>query len=276
MVNPSSPARAAPRGVRLHLEAALAPEARIEPPREASHYLLNVMRMRVGARLHVFNGRDGEWLAEIEQASKREAALRLLERTRAPAAPPDLWLLFAPIKKARTDFIVEKACELGCRRVLPVITERTQSETVRVDRLRAHAVEAAEQCGGVFVPEVAAPEPLATLLDGWPAERALHFCDETRSARPLAEIAAPAPAAILIGPEGGFSPAEAARLRAAPFVRSATLGPRVLRADTAAAAAISIWQTVRGDWAEDHGEGAADFRAAGGESGALDRGGDPA
>ena len=244
MVNNPSPAR----GIRLHLDAPLTSGATVEAPKEAAHYLISVMRATPGERLHLFNARDGEWLAEIVEAGKRAATLRLVERSRPPEAPPDLWLLFAPIKKARTDFIVEKACELGCRRVLPVITERTQADTVRVDRLRAHAIEAAEQCGLVFVPEVAEAAPLRRVLEEWPQERALHFCDETRQARPLQETAAPPPAAILIGPVGGFSPQEAERLRAAPFVRPASLGPRVLRADTAAAAAISVWQTVQGDW----------------------------
>lgn len=248
MVNLPSPKNTATRDIRLHLDAELAPDAKIEPPKEAVHYLLTVMRAGKGDCFFVFNGRDGEWLVEIAEAGKRAATLRIIERTRPPAAPPDLWLVFAPIKKARTDFIVEKACELGCRRVLPVITARTRSETVRVDRLQAHAVEAAEQCGLVFVPEVAEPAPLARVLDAWPADRALHFCDEARVARPLQEVAAPPPAAILIGPEGGFSAEEAERLRASPFVRPASLGPRVLRADTAAAAAIAIWQTAQGDW----------------------------
>lgn len=250
MVNHSSPSDSANRDIRLHLDVELAVESEIEPPKEACHYLLTVMRATQGDSFHVFNGRDGEWLAEIAEASKRRAVLRILRQTRPAAPPPDLWLLFAPIKKARTDFIVEKACELGCRRVIPVITERTRSETVRADRLRAHAIEAAEQCGLVFVPEVDEATPLARALDQWPEGRTLHFCDESREAKPLQDVAAPSPTAILIGPEGGFSPAEAARLRLSPFVVTATLGPRLLRADTAAAAAIALWQTAQGDWGD--------------------------
>ncbi|MEL6979986.1 MAG: 16S rRNA (uracil(1498)-N(3))-methyltransferase [Pseudomonadota bacterium] len=250
MVNRSSSAEAAQptRSFRLHLDATLGDGARIEPPKEAAHYIATVMRAGQGDRFLVFNGRDGEWLAEIESASKRAVTLRLLHRTRPPAPPPDLWLLFAPIKKARTDFIVEKACELGCRRILPVITERTQSDRVNIERLQAHVIEAAEQCELVFAPEVAAPQTLKAALGAWPAKRALHFCDETRGAPPFATIAASPPAAILIGPEGGFSPAEAAWLRGLPFIRPASLGPRVLRADTAAAAAITLWQDAVGDF----------------------------
>lgn len=256
MINPLLDPPVASRDIRLHLGVALREGGEIELPRDASHYLSTVMRVGKGETFYVFNGEDGEWLAELCEPHKRAARLRLAVQTRPSCPPPDLWLLFAPIKKARTDFIVEKACELGCRRVLPVITARTRSETVRVDRLQAHAIEAAEQCGLVFVPEVAEPAPLARVLEEWPPERALHFCDEERMARPLGDVAAPPPAAILIGPEGGFSEQEAAQLRARPFLVSASLGPRLLRADTAAAAAIALWQTAQGDWsaAADEGE----------------------
>ena len=248
MLNRSSSPLCATRDIRLHLDQPLSADAQIDLTKDASHYLSTVMRVEKGDTLLVFNGEDGEWLVEVAEAHKRAAQVRILNRTRPPHPPPDLWLLFAPIKKARTDFIVEKACELGCRMVTPVITARTRSETVRVDRLQAHAVEAAEQCGLVFVPEVSEPKTFSEMLQSWPAERALHFCDEGRTARPLQEIAAPPPAAILIGPEGGFTDAEAEQLRAKPFVRSATLGPRLLRADTAAAAAIALWQYAQGDW----------------------------
>ena len=163
--------------------------------------------------------------------------------------PPDLWLLFAPIKKARTDFIVEKAAEMGCRRILPVQTEFTNSERIKAERLQAHAVEAAEQCGGVFVPEVAGLARLRDVLTAWDASRTLWFCDET-----LAPGVGPAPerqegpGAVLVGPEGGFSEEERARLRALPYARSVRLGPRILRADTAAVAALALWQATCGDW----------------------------
>ena len=165
--------------------------------------------------------------------------------------PPDLWLLFAPVKKARTDSIVEKATELGVARLQPVFTRYTSSERLRADRLRAHAVEAAEQCGETWVPELAEPAKLGALLDGWDPARRLMFCDEERSAVPAASALAaakPGPWAVLTGPEGGFAPEEALRLRALPWVLPVTLGPRILRADTAVVAALTMWQAALGDW----------------------------
>ncbi|MEM6972610.1 MAG: 16S rRNA (uracil(1498)-N(3))-methyltransferase [Pseudomonadota bacterium] len=230
--------------------------------RDQAHYLLRVMRLGHGARLSVFNGRDGEWAAEIAEASKRDAMLALIERLRPPEAPPDLWLCFAPIKKARTDFIVEKAVELGCRRIVPCLTQHTNAERVRTDRLAAHAVEAAEQCGLVHVPEVAEPVSLKALLDSWPEGRRLMVCDE-RAAGFGRETPADLPPAadalssarlgdagwaVFCGPEGGFSDSEITRLAAMPDALAVGLGPRVLRADTAAVAAITLWQSVLGDW----------------------------
>jgi 16S rRNA (uracil1498-N3)-methyltransferase len=238
-----------PSIVRLHLDHPLAEGQAVPLSPDQAHYLFGVMRLAKGARLRVFNGRDGEWEAEVAEAGKKGGALVPRAQTRGQEMPPDLWLLFAPIKKARTDFIVEKAAEMGCRRILPVQTDHTNSERLRPDRLRAHAVEAAEQCGGVFVPEVAEMARLGDLLASWDAGRSLWFCDET-----LASGVAPppegdrGPGAVLIGPEGGFSEAERARLRALPFARPVRLGPRILRADTAAVAALALWQATCGDW----------------------------
>ena len=220
--------------------------------REQAHYLGNVMRLSAGRTVTAFDGRHGAWDARIAELGKRGGLLEAVERTAPQRDPPDVWLLFAPIKKARTDFIVEKAVELGAARILPVQTRRTNAERVRQDRLQAHAVEAAEQCGGTFVPEVSALRPLDRLLDAWPEGRALAFADEALSDDPewrRGGDAGPmprAPAALLIGPEGGFAEEERARLRAmgTPFA----LGPRILRADTAAVAALTVWQTARGDW----------------------------
>jgi 16S rRNA (uracil1498-N3)-methyltransferase len=209
------------------------------------------MRLGAGAQVALFNGRDGEWLAEVAEAGKRSGVLVCGEQTRPLQMPPDLWLLFAPIKKARTDFIVEKAAEMGAARILPVQSDFTNSERIRQDRLQAHAVEAAEQCGGTYVPEVADLQKLTRLLDHWPEERQLMFCDEAEVGNALqlaAEQYKGAPWAILIGPEGGFSEAERKRLHALPQSHVVSLGPRILRADTAAVAAMTLWQQALGDW----------------------------
>ena len=237
--------------IRLFVEAPLEPGAEVALGREQAHYLSGVMRRGAGDMVALFNGCDGEWAAEIVSAGKRAATLICRARLRAQTEPPDVWLLFAPIKRARTDFIAEKACEMGCRRVLPIFTRFTNAERVNAGRLRAHAVEAAEQCGLLSVPEIAEPQPLDRALGDWPQDRHLLFCDESGQGRPAAEVlanAGPGPWAVLIGPEGGFSEEEAERLRALPFARAAGLGPRVLRADTAAVAALALLQTVVGDW----------------------------
>lgn len=237
--------------IRLFVTGDLAPGAAVALDADQAHYLFTVMRLGLGAPVTVFNGRDGEWHAEVVEAGRKAGRLVARDPGRAQRHPPDLWLLFAPIKKARTDFIVEKATELGAARIQPVFTRLTASERIRPDRLRAHAIEAAEQCGETAVPEVAEPAKLDAVLAAWDPARRLMFCDETRDARPAAETlsaAPPGPWAILTGPEGGFAPDEATRLRALPYVTPVTLGPRILRADTAAVAAIALWQATLGDW----------------------------
>ena len=238
--------------IRLYVEHPLAEGNSIPLERDQAHYLFGVMRQDAGGRVLLFNGRDGEWLAEIAEAGKRGGVLRALEQTKPLHMPPDLWLMFAPINKARTAFLVEKAAEMGAARICPVQTDFTNSERIRQDRLQAHAVEAAEQCGGTYVPEVAALTRLDKLLTGWDPERQIMFCDEALagSASILAgRLGARAPWAILIGPEGGFSEPERTRLAALPFAHGVSLGPRILRADTAAVAAMALWQHGLGDWA---------------------------
>ncbi|MCV2883011.1 16S rRNA (uracil(1498)-N(3))-methyltransferase [Actibacterium sp. XHP0104] len=235
--------------VRLFVEHPLGQGQTIPLDRDQAHYLFGVMRHSVGDFLLVFNGRDGEWLVEVTEASKRGGALGCVEQTRPLQMPPDLWLLFAPIKKARTDFIVEKAAEMGAARICPVQTEFTNSERIRRDRLQAHAVEAAEQCGGTFVPEVAELERLDRVLADWPEDRQIMFCDEALVGAAQALSSGGGKWAILIGPEGGFSDAERARLHAMPNAHAVSLGPRILRADTAAVAAMTLWQSLLGDWA---------------------------
>ena len=234
--------------VRLYLGQPLAEGQTVRLSRDHANYLFNVMRLGVGARLHLFDGATGEYAAEVVEAGKRAGALLIGARVRPVQMPPDLWLLFAPIKKARTDFIVEKAAEMGAARILPVQTDHTNAERVRRDRLQAHAVEAAEQCGGTFVPEVGDLAPLSTVLADWPTGRHLMFCDE-ELAGARTTFDGPAGAwAILIGPEGGFSDAERRRLSDMPLAHPVSLGPRILRADTAAVAALTLWQARLGDW----------------------------
>ncbi len=235
--------------IRLHVDHPLGPGQAVPLNRDQAHYLFAVMRLTPGAPVLLFNGRDGEWRACVAEAGKRGGMLVCEAQTGPLRLPPDLWLLFAPIKKARTDFIVEKAVEMGAARILPVQTRYTNADRIRQDRLQAHAVEAAEQCGGTFVPEVEALQPLDGALDRWPAARRLMWCDEHRAGtiHPLPEGPA-GPWAILIGPEGGFAAEEQARLAALPGVHAASLGPRILRADTAAVAALTLWQAALGDW----------------------------
>ena len=217
---------------------------------DQANYLFNVMRLGKGALIALFNGRDGEWHARVVEAAKRSGIL-ICEALSAPLRmPPDLWLIFAPIKKARTDFIVEKAVELGVACIIPVQTRHTNSERIRQDRLQAHAVEAAEQCRATYVPEVSDLVALDKLLATFPTNRQLLWCDETMTNQSTV-LSGPRGGAwaILIGPEGGFSADEQTRLRAMPQVVSLALGPRILRADTAAVAALTLWQAALGDWA---------------------------
>ncbi len=234
--------------IRLNVDQPLAPGQAVRLTPDQTHYLTGVMRLGVGAAVALFNGRDGEWRATLAEVARRGAVAVCEAQTKAQTLPPDLWLVFAPIKKARTDFIVEKAVELGVRRILPVQTRHTNSERIRQDRLQAHAVEAAEQCGATFVPEVAELQHLDRLLSDWPKDRQLYWCDEAAIGQPAQIGGGPGPAAILIGPEGGFAATEANRLRGMAGVVPLSLGPRILRADTAAVSAITLWQARFGDW----------------------------
>jgi 16S rRNA (uracil1498-N3)-methyltransferase len=236
---------------RLYLENDLSPGRRVECTAEQANYLVNVLRLRAGDGLLVFNGRDGEWRARLIETGRRGCALAAEELVRPQEAGPDLELLFAPLKRARLDYMVQKAVELGVARLRPVLTRRTIAERVNLDRMRANAVEAAEQCGILRLPEVAALERLGSLLAGWDAGRRLVWCDESAAvASPLAALSAlaPGPLAVLIGPEGGFAPEEQDALRTKPWTSAISLGPRVMRADTAAVAALALVNAVLGDW----------------------------
>jgi 16S rRNA (uracil1498-N3)-methyltransferase len=212
-----------------------------------ANYLANVMRLKAGDPVRLFDDVSGEWIATVAETSKRHVTVALGDRLRTREAVPDLWLLFAPIKKGPIDWLVEKATELGIARLQPVITQRTIVDRVNLERLRANTIEAAEQCDRTALPEIAEPVKLAALLRDWPADRALLFADEQGGA-PLATVAKPGPSAILIGPEGGFTDDERSSIRAHASARAITLGPRILRAETAAAAAISLWMGAVGDW----------------------------
>ena len=235
---------------RLYVEAPLDAGATVRPERGQCHYLHHVMRLRAGDRVRLFNGRNGEWLCIVTSAGKR-CELTCEEKLADPAPPPDIDYVFAPLKHARLDYMAQKATEMGARRLRPVFTDHTVPKRVNTERLRANAIEAAEQCNLVHVPEVLEPVRLDRLLEDWPEERRIIHCDES------AEVANPVealrelqqgPLAVLIGPEGGFSDREKRLLRGLPFVHPISLGPRIMRADTAAVAALAIVQAVLGDW----------------------------
>jgi 16S rRNA (uracil1498-N3)-methyltransferase len=237
--------------IRLFVSAALADGADVETSEEQSHFLGNVMRCKRGDRLAVFNGCDGEWEASIDALGKRETRLIVGARLRDQTAGPDLDLIVALVKRSRLETIVEKATELGVRRIRLVITERTNADHTNVARLRLIAVEAGEQCGRLEIPELLEPVKLEKVLDRWDEGRRLMFCDEAADAAPAAPVLASAERgawAILIGPEGGFSVSERARVRGLSTAAPVSLGPRILRADTAAIAALALWQSVLGDW----------------------------
>jgi 16S rRNA (uracil1498-N3)-methyltransferase len=236
---------------RLFVKFKLAAGLDCELDKEQAHYLGNVLRLKQGERLLLFNGRDGEWCAELSAVSRKAARVRIEHQTRPQEEGPDLHYLFAPLKRARLDYMAQKATELGASALRPVITRHTMAERVKTGRLLANAIEAAEQCGILRVPEVMAPEKLANLLDAWDKNRLLIFADETAPhASPIEALQAcrPGPLAVLIGPEGGFDREERASLLAKPFVLPISLGPRVMRADTAAVAALALVNAVLGDW----------------------------
>ena len=239
---------------RLYVEQDLAEGAGVDLHPAQAHYLKNVLRLASGSPVALFNGRHGEWLARVEELGKGRGSLTVAESRRPQASEGDLWLLFAPPKRARLDFLVQKASELGAAAILPVRTQHTSVTRLNLERLRANVIEAAEQCERLTLPRVEAMRPLDDVLLDWPAERRLLLCAEAGPATPIAQLLADAdhagPWAVLTGPEGGFAKSELDRLSKLPFVSAASLGPRLLRADTAAIAALSCWQAMLGDWQE--------------------------
>ena len=244
---PATPAWPPKSLPRLFVSQALAQGARVELDAGQANYLGNVLRMGAGDPLLLFDGTSGEWLARITESGRKRMVLTAECRTRDPETIPDVWLAFAPVKRAQTDWLVEKATELGVARLLPVMTRRTVAERVKIERLQAIAIEAAEQCGRTRLPEIANPLPLGKLLGERETGRILYFADEA-GGDPVARAFRPGPALILTGPEGGFTDEERAEVRAAPNSVAVSLGPRILRAETAALAALAAFMTVAGDW----------------------------
>ena len=239
------------RPARLYVTDALAPGDAVELAPGQAHYLRSVLRLGAGAAVAAFNASDGEWLCRIAEIGKNRVWLAVERPIRSPTPEPDLWLLFAAIKRARLEWLVEKATELGASTLLPVWTVRTQAERLNLERLRAHAIEAAEQSERLSVPELRSPEALARVLAAWPEGRRLIVCDESGAGEPIGEAAvrlAAGPTALLVGPEGGFDQTELDALSKLSFVSHIGLGPRVLRAETAAVAALAIFQALAGDW----------------------------
>lgn len=246
---PATPAWPPASAPRLFVGQPLAAGQEIRIEGGQAHYLTTVMRLKPGGHLKLFDDVTGEWLAEVSATGKRDCHARIVEQLRPREDVPDLWLCAAPIKRARIDWVAEKASELGVARLIFVDTRRAVVDKLNLDRLRAHMVEAAEQCERTALPQLSDLTPLNRLLADWPAGRRLFFADEEGGA-PIGEAVRDArgPAAILIGPEGGFDPAERAAIRALPDAVPVSLGPRILRADTAAIAAISVWMAASGDW----------------------------
>ncbi len=230
---------------RLFVETELSEGATLRIEAAQAHYLIAVMRFKAGDPLKLFDNMTGEWLAVANHVGKRDIVFSVRVRLREREAVPDLWLLAAPIKKARIDMVVEKACELGIARYQPILTRRTIIERVKPDRLRGIMIEAAEQCGRTALPEIGEAIKLSALLRDWPSDRTLYFADESGGD---AFAPTPGPAAILIGPEGGFDDEERAAIRALPQAVPISLGPRILRAETAAITAIALWMARAGDW----------------------------
>ena len=245
------------RSPRLFVDVPLAQGEPVTLEAAQANYLANVLRLKAGATVLVFNGREGEWRAEFATSGKKRAALNILERTREQTVPGDLHYLFSPLKHARLDYMVQKAVEMGVSRLAPIIMRHTQAERVNLERMRANAIEAAEQCGILSVPEIAEPKKFDSLTRGWKPDRLLVFCDEAADVKDpeaaLASargggIAGPLPVSVLIGPEGGFAENERAALLKLPNIVQIALGPRILRADTAAVAALTLVQAALGDW----------------------------
>ena len=235
--------------IRLFVDHTLGEAQSVPLNKDQAHYIFSVMRKSIGETILIFDGNNGEWEASIEEISKKSGVLFCIKQTKPQIMPPDLWLFFSPLKKVRTDFIVEKATELGVAKIIPVQTEHTNADRVNLSRLSAHAIEAAEQCGGTYIPKIEELQKINEVLENFPLDRRLLFCDEKLQASEVnLENLKKGKWAILVGPEGGFSEIERNYLKGLKFTFSISLGPRILRADTAAVTAITLWQNYLGDW----------------------------
>lgn len=239
------------KNFRIYTKEFLSPQKDILLSEEQTHYLKNVVKYSVGDTLSCFDNQNGEFSCQIMELNKKGTLLKVLQKTKEFYLCPDIWLLFAPLKKDKTDIVIEKATELGCRKIIPVITQYTNTTNIKTERYIAQSIEAAEQCRRTDLPIITQPQTLSDLLANWNSSRTLFFMDETLNSEPFYNLLQTKPTkkvAILIGPEGGFSPNELSILRKLPFAHGATLGPRILRAETAALAALSCWQMIAGDW----------------------------
>ena len=235
--------------IRLFVDHTLGKAQSVPLNKDQAHYIFSVMRKSIGDRILIFDGNNGEWIASIEEISKKSGVLLCIKQTKPQIMPPDLWLFFSPLKKVRTDFIVEKATELGVAKIIPVQTEHTNADRIKLNRLSAHAREAAEQCGGTYIPKIGELQKINEVLENFPPDRRLLFCDEKLQESEInLENLEKGKWAILVGPEGGFSEIERNHLKRLKFTYSISLGPRILRADTAVVTAISLWQNYLGDW----------------------------
>ena len=235
--------------IRLFVDHTLGEAQSVPLNKDQAHYIFSVMRKSIGDKILIFDGTNGEWLASIEEISKRSGVLRCIKQTNRQVMPPDIWLFFSPLKKVRTDLIVEKATELGVAKIIPVQTEHTNADRINLHRLNAHAREAAEQCGGTYIPKIGELKKISEVLKNFPKDRKLLFCDEKlQESEVNLESLKKGKWAILVGPEGGFSEIERNHLKKLKFSYSISLGPRILRADTAVVTAISLWQNYLGDW----------------------------
>lgn len=235
---------------RIYMDETLGAGVRFELPKDQAHYLANVLRLKTGDELRVFNGKNGEWKARMSDVSRKKTVIYLTEQLREPKACPDIWLCFAPVRKHRNAFILEKATELGASVLQPVVTARTQYAKLRLDKMQSQIIEAAEQTERLDLPELRETIDLDKLLDGWGADRTLIFADEAGDAEPALSVLQniKGAVALLIGPEGGFTDDERARLKEQTYVKPVSLGPRILRADTAALSLLTVWQATHGDW----------------------------